>query len=135
MKELFEQLEPAIAPHRETEPPRMFGRKQIAAKATQVINVGVDGKSCAGILAVLEHDDDGELSASKVSIALFDSEGDWDDDEWFRCVFHGYGYAGGLRELRHTYWGEADRAGYIYYVNARLIADAFAILRRWFDLD
>jgi hypothetical protein len=45
------------------------------------------------------------------------------------CVFHGEGYAGNLREVRHTYWGEN---GYIYYVDGALITAAFARLSQLF---
>jgi hypothetical protein len=51
----------------------------------------------------------------------------------YDSVFHGSGSVG-LRELRHTYWGIADNAGYIHYPNATLIIDALTQLRRWFDL-
>lgn len=53
----------------------------------------------------------------------------------FHRVFHGDGPSGSLRELRHTFWGEPDNSGYIFYPNGALIADAFAKLKRWFDCD
>lgn len=57
------------------------------------------------------------------------------DDAKYEVVFHGRGTSDPLRELRHTYWGEADNAGYIFYPHAKLITDAFRVLGRWFDCD
>ena len=39
------------------------------------------------------------------------------------------------RELRHTTWGEDDAPGYLNSPSAKVIAEAFAQLRRWFDID
>jgi hypothetical protein len=51
----------------------------------------------------------------------------------YSSLFSGCGPSGALRELRHTYWGESDNSGYIHMPNAKLIAAAFAALKRWFD--
>jgi hypothetical protein len=51
---------------------------------------------------------------------------------WQR-VFEGSGTTGALRELRHTWWGEPDNAGYIFYPSPLLITSAFRELARWFD--
>jgi|ERR1700760_2449473 len=50
-------------------------------------------------------------------------------------VFYGCG-SSGLRELRHTYWGD-DRSqpGYLFYPNGKAITAAFAALQEWFDCD
>ena len=59
----------------------------------------------------------------------------WAGGEGAECryypVFEGEGFLG-LRELRHTWWGEN---GYIHFVNRRTIEDAFEVLSKWFDLD
>lgn len=75
--------------------------------------------------------DDGE----RISFVVFDfhaSDVNGSDAE-YQVVFHGEGFGGPLRELRHTYWGEADNSGYIFYPNGKLISAAFKILSRWFD--
>lgn len=48
-----------------------------------------------------------------------------------QIVFYGNGPVGGLRELRHTYWGES---GYIFYPDPLVICSAFVELGRYFDL-
>ena len=48
-----------------------------------------------------------------------------------RCVFHGGGPSGNLRECRHTYWGKED--GYIHYPHGPLITAAFKRLSEFFD--
>lgn len=57
------------------------------------------------------------------------------DPATYNRVFHGSGPSGSLRELRHTYWGEPDNSGYIFYPNGKLIAAAFEALKEWFDCD
>ncbi len=104
----------------------------IRRHATHVIDL--DG---GGMLAV--HEDLDGLHVSFVVLSMFrgqaspyESEADgalWDH------VFHGVGPSGALRELRHTFWGEGDNGGYIFYPNAKLIADAFVKLSKWFDCD
>lgn len=51
----------------------------------------------------------------------------------YHRIMHGDGPSKGLRELRHTYWGEPD-SGYIFYPNGKLISAAFGALRTWFDV-
>lgn len=46
-------------------------------------------------------------------------------------VFHGYGFSGPLRELRHTWWGED---GYLPSPPGEVITRALAALGEWFDL-
>ena len=54
-------------------------------------------------------------------------------------IFHGDGPGGAkgeaLRELRHTYWGEADNSGYIFYPSGALITAALEALEEWFDVE
>lgn len=51
----------------------------------------------------------------------------------YRMVFHGSGPSAGLRECRHTWWGEPDNAGYIFYPTFDVIEAALRELRRWFE--
>ena len=48
-----------------------------------------------------------------------------------RVTFHGEG-SSGLRECRHTYWGE-DGQGYIFYPHGKVISAAFILLSEYFD--
>lgn len=50
----------------------------------------------------------------------------------YAVLAHGSGHASGLREARHTYFGEN---GYVYYVNPAVLTWAFGQLRRWFDFE
>ena len=49
---------------------------------------------------------------------------------FYDVVFHGEGFAGALRECRHTWWGDE---GYVFYPSPELLASAFAALTEWFD--
>ena len=51
----------------------------------------------------------------------------------YRMLFHGSGPAASLRECRHTYWGEPDNTGYIFYPPFEVIEAALRELRRFFD--
>jgi hypothetical protein len=51
----------------------------------------------------------------------------------YEMVFHGSGPSGGLRELRHTWWGAPDDGGYLFYPDFTLLEAAFKALRKWFD--
>lgn len=69
-------------------------------------------------------------------VALFDWTQGEGADSRHRIVFRGEGISGGLRELRHTWWGGYkgnDERGYIYYPSLDLIEWAMRELRRWFD--
>jgi hypothetical protein len=46
------------------------------------------------------------------------------------CLFFGSGPTGGLRECRHTYWGED---GYIFYPDGVVIAAALKELSEFYD--
>jgi hypothetical protein len=50
-----------------------------------------------------------------------------------KCIFYGEGPSGNLRECRHTYWGEDDSGGYIFYPHGQLIIAAFKRLSEFFD--
>lgn len=85
-----------------------------------------------GLLAVLTLE-----SGIQVEFAVFDwssSEGpdltDIDSTQ-YTLLFYGEGPSDGLRECRHTYWGQE---GYIFYPDAELISDALEKLKKWFDM-
>lgn len=48
------------------------------------------------------------------------------------CVMHGQGVLG-LRECRHTYWGEGNGCGYIFYPCGSAITETFKLLSEYFD--
>lgn len=114
----------------------LYEDRDVRAKATHAI--GLVGKCAYGLLAVLE-DPDG----IHVSFVVLEFAGGGNPILW-APVFSGRGPSGpgpqapgtnkdwcGLRELRHTNWGEG---GYLFYPDGALIADAFSKLERWFDV-
>jgi hypothetical protein len=124
MNGLFDKLTPFID-HR-GEP--AYRDAEIRAAATHVIQL------CdRDLLAVLEqHVQENHFAVSFVVFEFMMSNTDGTDVVYGR-VFHGNGYSGTLRELRHSFWGEADNDGYIFYPSASLIGAAFKELERWFD--
>lgn len=98
-RELFERLTPIID-HKDDP---VYRDADIRAAATHVINL--DGRD---LIAVLER----QVAVSFVVFAFSQSNVDGSDTLYER-VFHGNGFSGSLRELRHTFWGEADNAGYL----------------------
>jgi hypothetical protein len=86
---------------------------------------------------IIELDNEGYLalvydeeSEFKLTFAVFTSNSSDDKDTYLTVQFHGYGFTGGLRECRHTYWGED---GYLFYPNGRVIRLAFKELSKYFD--
>lgn len=91
----------------------------------------VDLDESGGLLVVDE-------SESWVSFAVFEfhsgpstRDGQIVDGVKLSAVFNGCGPSG-LRELRHTYWGEN---GYVPSPRRALISKAFDLLAEWFDVD
>lgn len=62
------------------------------------------------------------------------SDGDGSNIE-LEMVFYGDGPPGPLRECRHTYWGEGDREGYMFYPKRQVIIDGLNALTEFFDMD
>lgn len=56
-----------------------------------------------------------------------------DDADVFGVVAHGCGFAGSLRECRHTYFGEPGDDGYVFYVEPWMLTWAFEKLAEYFD--
>lgn len=67
------------------------------------------------------------------TIEFFLLEEHWSSDEFpegfGNMVFYGYGFSENLKEMRHTYFNP-----YLFYINARLIEEAFAELRKYFEI-
>lgn len=108
----------------------VFADEDIRQQASEVIDL--EG---GGLLAV----DTGQESwLSFVVLEFFSGPATMDgvvvEGIRYQRVFHGSGSAG-LRELRHTYWGNGDGGGYIFYPSGKLITDAFKHLLKWFDCD
>jgi len=104
----------------------------IRAKASEVYELA-DGN---GLLAVSIRD----LDVSFVVFAFesgpaTDCTGAIVDGAKWQHVFNGSGPSDPLRELRHTYWGDPDNSGYIFYPSAKLITAAFDKLKTWFDCE
>lgn len=66
-------------------------------------------------------------------IDFFLIEQNWSSDDFPKgfgdMVFFGYGFGDSLREMRHTYFNP-----YLFYINAKLIEQSFAELRKYFDI-
>lgn len=120
MKTIVERLT-AVMDHK-NDP--MYAGSEIESVADEVVVVGGDG-----LLAVSTDPDSNHIEVALFEFAQSHSDG---SDPMYARVMHGYGYGEGLRELRHTYWGED---GYIFYPSRKLITEALEALREWFDLD
>lgn len=95
-----------------------------AAKKFEIVDL------CCGGKLILNIDE------NKIDFAVmeFYSSGVNDTNVLLSEIFHGVGFAGGLRECRHTYWGgDWGGEGYVFYPNGKIIADAFEKLSKYFD--
>lgn len=108
----------------------VYWEPEIRTAATTVIDL------LGGLLAV-DHADD-----LHVSVALFAFSsgpaylGDVEvEPRACKRIMHGDGPSGPLRELRHTFWGDQNNGGYVFYPSAALICGAFEALKRWFDCE
>lgn len=54
-----------------------------------------------------------------------------DSDVLLKCLFHGDGPYGVLREPRHFYFGDGD--GYLFYPEASVIQAGFEALKEFYD--
>jgi hypothetical protein len=113
----------------------VYAEPEIRAVSTHALELAGHG-----LLAVCE---DSEIEGSSwIEFAVFGfasgpatKDGVEVGPAYYERVFYGGGPSGVLRELRHTYWGNGDGGGYIFYPRGALITDALAKLQRWFDLD
>lgn len=110
-----------------------YAEADIRKHATKVVELipGSTGRGAPGGLLAVHVED---TCVSFVVFYFMTSDIDGGNAEYGR-VFHGYGFSGALRELRHSYWGEPENQGYIFYPSARLIAEAFEALNEWFDCE
>jgi hypothetical protein len=77
-----------------------------------------------GVLVIIKDD---------LMVDFFLIEDNWSSDDYpegfGNMVFYGYGFSGNLKEMRHTYFNP-----YLFYINAKLIEEAFAELRKYFEI-
>lgn len=129
MKSVIERLTPVI--DHKNDP--VYAEPEIRKVATRVVDLP------GGLLAVCEPDDPDdtwtEVALFSFSMGPATENGVEVEPAMFEHVFHGGGPAKVLRELRHTYWGEPNNNGYIFYPHGKLIAAAFEALKEWFDCD
>jgi len=73
------------------------------------------------------------LDIDDISVKYFLIERNWSSDEFpigfGNMVFYGNGFSGSLMEMRHTYFNP-----YLFYINAKLIEEAFTELRKYFEI-
>ncbi len=70
-----------------------------------------------------------------VEFALFEfAQSDY-EETLVQPIWQGTGPSEGLRELRHSWFGETsgDMRGYVHYLSMDLMEEAFKILRKYFD--
>lgn len=71
-----------------------------------------------------------------LDFCVFESAGSYNDSQYLKLIFRGWGTGASLRECRHTHWGEdQENPGYIFYPNPAAISNAFELLKEWFDFD
>lgn len=136
MKSVMDRLEPELDHNDDP----VYAAADIRRVASEVVELGdtrqlKPGDAAMGLLAVCWELD---KEPGWVEVALFQWQmgpGSDGSDAMYSRVMHGGGPSHVLRELRHTYWGEPDNAGYIFYPHADLIIGALTALKRWFDLD
>jgi hypothetical protein len=98
----------------------------IRRHATEIHELGPRNHGNSGLLAVHVRD---EFFVSFVLFRFGSCETANTNIRWSR-VMDGEGPGDGLRELRHTNWGDA---GYIFYAPMKLIAEAMGVLGKYFD--
>lgn len=113
-----------------------YARSTIAATAAAAV-VGVDHR----VVSLVNNpdrpmaEDEGLLvvrvDGHIVEFAVLEWDSSCAGEDFYSMVFHGQGVGSGLREMRHTYWGEG---GYLFYAPADVIAAAFEALKEWFDV-
>lgn len=79
---------------------------------------------------LLVHDRDGWIDFALVEFAMSDDSG---SERSVSLVWSGSGPGDGLRELRHSYFGDKSQPGYVFYLSMDRMEAAFKHLRRYFD--
>ena len=88
-----------------------------------------------GMLLVRSHGDSHLPDTDEdtlVEWCLLDEIGSSGGNRAYEILCKGHGYAGALREPRHTQFANK---GYVFYINPHLLADAFKVLEKWFDFE
>jgi hypothetical protein len=67
----------------------------------------------------------------KFACVEFSSSAHYGVSTLVRCIFHGCGPTTGLREMRHTWWGDGN--GYLFYASREIITRAFKVLDEFYD--
>jgi hypothetical protein len=137
---------PAVAvPWATDDTEKCYRGADIRAVATDVVDLYVedeDSVKCVDPDALLVVVNDGTVNIkfalfSWVSSAPVDVKTGVSEDPqargYYARVFDGTGTGEPLREMRHSYWGEADNSGYVFYPGRVVISKALIALGKWFD--
>ena len=100
-------------------------------KLANVEFVELVSERCWAAVANLTPNNEGWLT---IGVFQFASQTLGDDEIFVDPIFVGEGPSDGLRELRHTWWGE-NQDGYIFYPNGEYITKALEFLKKYYDLD
>jgi hypothetical protein len=128
--DMFDRLkgEPAVFDSETT----VYDLAQVRALATRCVDLGGDA-----VLALRLGDD----YANHVSFVVLEfaygptlKNGVQVDGVKMAHVFSGSGFGDGLRELRHSTWGEGNNGGYMHSPSGGVIVAALVALQEWFDL-
>lgn len=70
------------------------------------------------------------------AILCFSSSNTDGTDKKYECFWFGEGPTNPLRECRHSYFGSSatEIDGYVFYINKKLMMDAFEFLSTYYDL-
>ena len=77
--------------------------------------------------------DSDDVDEGPLKFAIYEHLSTSNDEVSLDVLMHGHGYTG-LRECRHTYWGDNGN-GYIFYPNAKAIIAVMNELSKYFDMD
>lgn len=90
----------------------------------------------SGFLAICEQPNKCSVDFAIFSVVSSHGDDNNREDDCYCIIMYGDGPGGdcdSLRECRHTWWGDSDQAGYIFYPNFELIRQSLTALERWFD--
>ena len=79
---------------------------------------------------LLIHDRDGWIEFALAEFAMSDGDG---SERYVSLVWRGSGPANSLRELRHSWFGDTEEPGYVFYLSMDRMEAAFKHLRKYFD--
>lgn len=96
-------------------------------KAAYPIIEALEENEYPPILAICDDDDSIDYAYYQFSSRTLGEE-----PVYYECIWHGHGYGGSLREMRHTYF-KVDDNGYVFYLDIKGTIRALEILKRYFD--